>query len=139
MAPPSSHDGDRLDIDGAPHRPADVYAPDCPSRSVLDHVTSRWGVLALVVLLERGTLRFSELRRAVAGVSDKMLAQTLRTLEADGLVVRQAYPEVPPRVEYQLSELGQGMAERLSELVTWIEANLEPILAARQQRRSTRT
>src|SRR5690349_14163507 len=90
----------------------DLSAPACPSRGVLDHVTSRWGVLALVALLD-GTHRFSELRRKVGGVSEKMLAQTLRTLEADGFVLREMYPEIPPRVEYSLTALGREVADRV--------------------------
>ncbi len=83
----------------------DLYAPACPSRGVLDHVTSRWGVLVLVALLE-GTHRFSELRRKVAGVSEKMLAQTLQALEEDGFVLREVYPVIPPRVDYSLTPMG---------------------------------
>lgn len=108
----------------------DVYAAECPSRGVLDHVTSRWGVLALVALTE-GTHRFSALRRKIGGVSEKMLAQTLVTLEADGFVLRTAYPEVPPRVEYSLTPLGRDVAERVESLVEWIEGNLGAVMKAR--------
>lgn len=111
-------------------RRADVYAPACPSRAVLDHVTSRWAVLVLIVLT-RGRRRFSELRREVTGVSEKMLAQTLRDLEHDGFVARQAFAEVPPRVEYTLTPLGHGAAEKVASLVGWIEGNLPQVLAAR--------
>jgi DNA-binding HxlR family transcriptional regulator len=85
-------------------RRGQLFAADCPSRGVLDHVTSRWGVLALVALRD-GTLRFSELRRRIGGVSEKMLAQTLQALEEDGFVLRTAHPEVPPRVDYRLTPL----------------------------------
>ncbi len=112
--------------------PADVYAYDCPSRGVLDHVTSRWAVLVLIVL-SRGTHRFSELRRNVTGVSEKMLAQTLRDLEHDGFVDRQAFAEVPPRVEYRLTPLGRGAAEKVAALVAWIEGNLPRVMAARDR------
>jgi DNA-binding HxlR family transcriptional regulator len=101
---------------------AQVMAADCPSRAVLGHITSRWGVLVLVMLLER-THRFSELRRAVAGVSEKMLAQTLDALAYDGLVLRVAHQVVPPHVEYSLTPLGREAAERLEVLVDWIEDN----------------
>src|SRR4030095_1339238 len=77
----------------------------CPSRGVLEHVTSRWGILVLAVLLD-GTRRFSELRRTIGGVSEKMLAQTLQTLERDGFVHREAHPVIPPRVDYSLTDLG---------------------------------
>lgn len=99
---------------------AQVMAADCPSRIVLGHITSRWGVLVLVMLLER-THRFSELRRAVGGVSEKMLAQTLDALAYDGLVLRVAHQVVPPHVEYSLTPLGREAAERLEVLVDWIE------------------
>ena len=92
--------------------PADVYAAACPSRDVLDHVTSRWGVLVLLALSEE-MHRFSALRRKIGGGSEKMLSQTLTTLEADGFVQRTAYPEVPPRVEYRLTPLGrEALAEQ---------------------------
>ena len=86
-------------------RRGELFVQECPSREVFKHVTSLWGVLALVSL-QQGTLRFSELRRLVGGVSEKMLAQTLQVLEADGFVERKAYPVVPPRVEYSLTPLG---------------------------------
>ena len=108
----------------------DVYAADCPTRGVLTHVTSQWGVLVLVALA-KDTHRFSELRRRVGGVSEKMLAQTLRTLEEDGFVDRKVYPEVPPRVEYRLTALGREVTERLTTLVTWIEENLPRVQRAR--------
>lgn len=112
----------------------DVYAPACPSRGILEHVTSRWGVLILVALLE-DTHRFSELRRKVGGVSEKMLAQTLQTLEADGFVHREVFPEIPPRVEYSLTPLGREAAAHVQTLVQWIEGNLGRVLAARERRR----
>ena len=111
-----------------PQRPQ-VMAADCPSRAVLGHITSRWGVLVLVMLLER-THRFSELRRAVGGVSEKMLAQTLDALAYDGLVLRVARQVVPPHVEYSLTPLGRQAAERLEVLVDWIEENFPLIKQA---------
>ncbi|MFY0582257.1 winged helix-turn-helix transcriptional regulator [Cystobacter fuscus] len=106
-----------------------VLVPMCPSRGVLEHVTSRWGVLVLVCLLE-DTHRFSELRRKV-GVSEKMLAQTLHALEQDGFVLREAYAVIPPRVDYSLTPLGREVAERVESLVDWIEDNLARVLEAR--------
>src|SRR5919197_3362021 len=88
----------------------------CPHRLVLEHVTSRWGVLVLIELLDR-PYRFSELRRAIGRVSEKMLTQTLQTLERDGLVHRDARPVIPPRVDYSLTELGREAAEQARELV----------------------
>jgi DNA-binding HxlR family transcriptional regulator len=110
-----------------------VYAPDCPTRGVLDHVTSRWGVLVLVALLG-GTHRFSELKRKIGGVSDKMLAQTVKALEGDGFVDRTAHLEVPVRVEYSLSATGREVAGRIAELTDWIQENIGEIEAARRQR-----
>lgn len=108
--------------------PGNVLVHDCPSRAVLSHVTSRWGVLVLVVLLG-GMHRFSQLRKEVGGVSEKMLAQTLVALEGDGFVLRTALPVIPPHVEYSLTPLGREVAERLEVLVDWIEDNLPRILA----------
>jgi DNA-binding HxlR family transcriptional regulator len=110
---------------------AQVMVADCPSRLVLGHITSRWGVLVLVMLLER-THRFSELRRAVGGVSEKMLAQTLDALAYDGLVLRVAHQVVPPHVEYSLTPLGREAAERLEVLVDWIEDNFPLIKQAQE-------
>lgn len=111
-------------------RRGDLFAEQCPSREVLKHVTSRWGVLVLVALLS-GTHRFSDLRRKVGGVSERMLAQTLQWLEGDGFVLRTAYPVVPPHVEYSLTPLGLEVARRVELLADWIEENLVQILAAR--------
>lgn len=104
----------------------DIFAENCPSRAVLKHVTSRWGVIVLVALLA-GTHRFSELRRRINGISEKMLAQTLQGLEGDGFVRRTALPVVPPHVDYSLTPLGVEVAERVRELADWIEGNLPRI------------
>lgn len=105
----------------------------CPSREVLKHVTSRWGVLVLLVL-ETRVHRFSELRRAIGGVSERMLAQTLQWLEADGLVDRIAFDVVPPHVEYHLTSLGREAAEKVRGLADWIEDSLPQILQAQNSR-----
>lgn len=110
-------------------RLGDIYAPSCPSRALLDHVTSRWGVLVLVLLLERQH-RFSELAATVLGVSDKMLSQTLKQLVADGFVRRIVADEQPVRVSYELTEAGREVATRLADLVEWLEANVGAVLAA---------
>ena len=115
----------------------DLYAPACPSRGVLEHVTSRWGVLVLVALLER-THRFSELRRRVGGVSEKMLAQTLQALEADGFVLREVHPVIPPHVDYSLTALGREVAAHVETLADWIEEAMPRVLAARAGARSPR-
>ncbi|MEU6484970.1 helix-turn-helix domain-containing protein [Streptomyces sp. NPDC046887] len=102
----------------------------CPSRAILEHVTSRWGVLVLAALLDR-SYRFSELRRHVGGVSEKMLAQTLQTLERDGFVHRDAKPVIPPRVDYSLTPLGREAAEQVAALARWTERQVETVRAAR--------
>ncbi|MER5890918.1 helix-turn-helix domain-containing protein [Streptomyces sp. NPDC001941] len=109
----------------------DVNEKMCPSRLVLEHVTSRWGVLVLAQLLERPH-RFSELRRAIGGVSEKMLAQTLQTLERDGFVHRDAKPVIPPRVDYSLTPLGVEAAEQVWGLARWTERRMDAVLAARE-------
>ncbi len=114
-------------------RRGEVFAAACPSRAILNHVTSRWGVLVLVALLE-GTHRFSELRRKIGGVSEKMLAQTLQQLEQDGFIDRVAHPVVPPYVEYNLTPLGVGISRQVEGLTDWIEVNLPKIMLAQQKR-----
>lgn len=113
---------------------AESYAPDCAGRGVLDHVVSKWGMLVMLALAER-TYRYAELRRRVGGVSERMLALTLRTLEEDGFVARRDYGEVPPRVEYSLTSLGRGLAEHLDALGRWIATNTPKVLAAREKHR----
>lgn len=111
---------DELMVDG-------VLSAACPSRVVLDHISSKWGVLVLVALAERGQ-RWGELRRTVEGISEKMLASTLRTLEQDGLVLREAQPTIPPRVDYSLTPLGQELATVLLPLVGWVARNAARIV-----------
>ncbi len=113
-------------------RRGDVFATECPSREVLKHVTSRWGVLVLVALRD-GTHRFSELRRKIGGVSEKMLAQTLQQLEQDGFVNRLSHPVVPPHVEYTLTPLGAEVSLQVASLTDWIETNLPKIMKAQQK------
>ncbi|MGD0555572.1 MAG: helix-turn-helix domain-containing protein [Streptosporangiaceae bacterium] len=98
------------------------FSPDCPTRVLLDHITSRWGVLILVAL-STGTMRWGELRRWAGGISEKMLAQTLRTLEADGLVLREQRPVIPPHVDYSLTDRGRELSALLLPLMHWIIAN----------------
>lgn len=115
----------------------ELFAAECPSREVLQHVTSRWGVLVLVALLA-GTHRFSDLRRKIGGVSEKMLAQTLQWLEGDGFVLRTQYPVVPPHVEYSLTPMGVEVAQQVEGLADWIEGNLGRILSGRRERENAR-
>lgn len=111
-------------------RDGNLFAEQCPSREVLKHVTSRWGVLILVALRD-GTHRFSDLRRKMGGVSEKMLAQSLQALEQDGFINRVSYPVVPPHVEYSLTPLGEQVSDKVAALADWIEMNLPQVLAQR--------
>lgn len=103
----------------------------CPHRLVLEHITSRWGVLVLIELLDR-PYRFSELRRAIGRVSEKMLTQTLQTLERDGLVHRDARPVIPPRVDYSLTGLGREAAEQVRSLALWTHERMGEVQKARE-------
>uniref|UniRef100_A0AAU3GWK9 Helix-turn-helix transcriptional regulator n=1 Tax=Streptomyces sp. NBC_01401 TaxID=2903854 RepID=A0AAU3GWK9_9ACTN len=117
-------------LDEVGGRRPNVNQQTCPSRLVLEHVTSRWGVLVLAALLDR-SYRFSELRRMVGGVSEKMLAQTLQTLERDGFVHRDAKPVIPPRVDYSLTPLGRQAADQVWALARWSEQRLDEVESAR--------
>ncbi|MBC7478660.1 MAG: helix-turn-helix transcriptional regulator [Pseudorhodobacter sp.] len=110
---------------------ANVMAADCPSRVVLQHLTSRWGTLVMIALAT-GTHRFSALRRQVSGVSERMLAQTLQQLEVDGFVLRVAHDVVPPHVDYSLTPMGRQASAHIIALSAWIEANLPAILSQAQ-------
>ncbi|HEX2300487.1 MAG TPA: helix-turn-helix domain-containing protein [Pseudonocardiaceae bacterium] len=110
----------------------DLYAPDCPARAVLEHMTSRWGVLVLVTLLS-GPRRFGELKQSLSGVSDKMLTRTLKDLRRDGLVRRTSRYEDPPViVDYHLTALGTEAARLIAQLTDWINDNLHDIHEARR-------
>jgi DNA-binding HxlR family transcriptional regulator len=106
-----------------------ILPANCPTRTVLDHVTSKWGVLVIIALSRQG-LRWGELRRTIEGISEKMLASTLRTLEADGLVLREAQATIPPRVDYSLTPLGRELADRMLPLMDWIADNAGAIVTA---------
>jgi DNA-binding HxlR family transcriptional regulator len=108
----------------------DVFQRACPSRATLEHATGRWGLLALVALLD-GTIRFNALRRRVDGISEKMLSQTLHALERDGLVLREARPTIPPHVEYSLTGTGHEVAAKLIELIELLEGRMPEVMAAR--------
>ena len=110
----------------------DVFSRDCPSRETLEHITGRWGILALGAL-DAGAMRFNALRRRVDGVSEKMLAQTLHALERDGLVHREARPTNPPYVEYSLTPLGRTIAARLTGLIELVEDQMHEVMAARER------
>jgi DNA-binding HxlR family transcriptional regulator len=114
----------------AMRKPVEGAMQNCPVRDILDRIADRWSLLVLVNLLD-GTLRFSDLRRAVGDISQRMLAQTVRHLEEDGLVLRRVYPTVPPRVEYSLTELGHSLLRPVEALVQWADAHHDEVRAAR--------
>jgi DNA-binding HxlR family transcriptional regulator len=116
----------------------DVFDRACPSRHVLEHVTSRWGLLALAALRD-GDARFSALRRKVDGISEKMLSQTLQTLERDGFVHREAQPTIPPRVDYSLTPLGRETANKLIDLIEQLEFRMPAVTLAQEQYDKART
>ena len=106
------------------------FSPTCPTRTVLDTIADRWATL-IIDLLAAGPRRFGELRRAIGGISQKMLTQTLRTLERDGLVRRTVYATTPPSVEYALTPLGQTLIEPLGALTAWSVQHIADVLSAR--------
>jgi len=108
-----------------------VYARECPSRVVLNRISDRWTAL-IIGVLEEGPARFTEIRKAM-GVTPKVLTETLRALERDGIVTRTAYPEIPPRVEYELTPLGETLRTPLAAIRDWAEEHLNEIIAARER------
>ena len=110
--------------------PPSVLEPQCPSRLVLDRIADKWTALVIQILAS-GTMRYAELQRAIGGISQKMLTQTLRSLERDGLVQRTVHPVVPPKVEYSLTRLGRTLIEPLHALCRWSEKHLAELQANR--------
>jgi DNA-binding HxlR family transcriptional regulator len=107
-----------------------LFSTDCPTRDILNHVTSRWGSLVLV-LLRDSSYRFSELAYLIGGVSEKMLAQTLRALEEDGFVLRTVHATKPPKVEYSLTPFGREIAGHMHTLAAYIEKNVARVMSHR--------
>ncbi|MGJ5815998.1 winged helix-turn-helix transcriptional regulator [Paludibaculum fermentans] len=110
--------------------PWDVFNSKCPTRQVLDRIADKWTVL-VIRRLSCGTMRFAQIRRSVDGISQKVLTNTLRSLERDGLVTRKIYASVPPRVEYTLTDLGYSLCDLVGAICGWAEANIERVQAAR--------
>jgi DNA-binding HxlR family transcriptional regulator len=108
-----------------------VMKQQCPTRQVLGRVSDKWTMLVITSLADEDVLRFSELRRRIEGVSQKMLTQTLRALERDGLIDRSVYPTVPVTVEYRLTDLGRSLADAIAGIRTWAYANMDEIESAR--------
>jgi DNA-binding HxlR family transcriptional regulator len=116
-------------LDNQPH--ACAFNADCPTRLILNRIADKWTVLVMI-LLESETKRFSNLQREIGGISQKMLTQTLRGLERDGLVSRKVHATVPPKVEYSLTPLGHTLKEMLYAIKTWSETNIKEVLAAQK-------
>jgi DNA-binding HxlR family transcriptional regulator len=109
-------------------------ADSCPIRNVLDRFGDKWSILVLTTLGKNGTMRFNEIHREIEDISQKMLTVTLRTLEADGLVSRKIYPEIPPRVEYSLTELGNDLMPHIRGLIDWALENMRAIVKTRNKK-----
>ena len=107
--------------------------PNCPIRNVLSRVGDKWSMLILFTLENHPTIRFKELQRNIPDISQKMLTATLKALEADGLINREVFPEVPPRVEYALTEKGKSLLPLINNLLTWASNNMEDIIASRER------
>jgi DNA-binding HxlR family transcriptional regulator len=108
----------------------DAFDPDCPTRLVLDRIGDKWTAL-VVLILQDGPLRFTQLRTKIGGVTPKVLTQTLRAMERDGLLTRTVFPEVPPRVEYELTPLGRSLQAPIQAVREWAEKNVHEVMAAR--------
>lgn len=111
----------------------DMLKQQCPTRQVLTRIADKWTMLVLTLLSEEEKLRFSELRRQIEGISQKMLTQTLRGLERDGLVSRTVYPTVPVTVEYRLTDLGRSLGETVGAVRSWAYAHMDEIETARER------
>lgn len=109
----------------------DIYNPNCPTRLVLDRIADKWTVL-IIGQLSDGTLRFNELKRLIPGITQKMLTQTLKGLERDGVITRQVYAAVPPKVEYSLTNLGKSLISIIEAIRIWAEAHIKDILQAQE-------
>jgi DNA-binding HxlR family transcriptional regulator len=114
---------------GASMRNYDVYSQNCPTRLLLDHIADKWASLILWKLSD-GPIRFNQLRRAIDGISTKVLSQALKELERDGLVTREVFPTVPVTVEYSITSLGQTLASKIAAVTEWAESNIEAVLTA---------
>ena len=111
----------------------DALFPDCPIRNVLSRVGDKWSLLVLYILQHREPVRFKELQRQIPDISQKSLTQTLRTLEEDGFVSREVFPEVPPRVEYSLTPRALSFLPLVENMINWAKENMEDIIADRER------
>jgi DNA-binding HxlR family transcriptional regulator len=111
----------------------DALYPDCPIRNVLSRIGDKWSMLVIYTLNNYGVLRFKAMMRNIPDISQKMLTVTLRTLEADGLVIRKVYAEIPPKVEYSLTERGESLIPHINSLVEWAQSNMDDIMGERKK------
>ena len=111
----------------------DALFPNCPIRNVLSRIGDKWSMLVIFTLENNCCLRFKELQRCIPDISQKMLTATLKTLEADGLVLRKAFPEVPPRVEYSLTDKGKSLLPHIDGLLSWAMDNMGDIMEQRKR------
>ena len=111
----------------------DALFPNCPIRNVLSRIGDKWSMLVIFTLENNCCLRFKELQRCIPDISQKMLPATLKTLEADGLVLRKAFPEVPPRVEYSLTDKGKSLLPHIDGLLSWAMDNMGDIMEQRKR------
>ncbi|HKU67743.1 MAG TPA: helix-turn-helix domain-containing protein [Candidatus Baltobacteraceae bacterium] len=112
---------------------AEVYQGNCPTRAILSRIADKWTTLIIGILAQHESRRFNELKRTIGGISQKMLTQTLRDLERDGLVKRTMYPEIPPRVEYALTPLGKTLCGPISALTQWAHDHIEEVKRAQSE------
>lgn len=113
----------------------DAYNPQCPIRNILSRISDKWSLLVIYTLSTEENMRFGELRRAIPDISQKMLTVTLRTLEEDGFVTRNVYPEVPPRVEYRLTARAYSLLPHIQSLIIWAKENMADIINDRGKSR----
>jgi DNA-binding HxlR family transcriptional regulator len=128
---PSSHLVTGREPPPDPVPPYSVYSENCPTRLVLDRLADKW-VALILRRLAQGPMRFNAMRREIEGVSQKVLSQTLKRLERDGLIARQAFPTVPVTVEYSITPLGQTLAETVAALALWAETHIESVIASQR-------
>jgi DNA-binding HxlR family transcriptional regulator len=109
------------------------FDPACPVRNVLDRFGDKWSILIILILGEAGKMRFNGLHKSIGDISQKMLTTTLRTLEADGLISRKVFPEIPPRVEYELTEIGTSLVPHIVRLSAWADEHMPAIKRSRKR------
>lgn len=114
----------------------DTVFPDCPIRNVLSHICGKWSLLVIYVMRQRDSIRFNALHRAIPDISQKVLTSTLRSLETDGFITRQVYAEVPPRVEYSLTDRARSFIPLVESMIAWAQNNMAGILKDRNRKAS---